>query len=811
MNQQEWLAEFLSLLADKGWREIFSKHGWDMSPDNICQPVTINRSEPGFYDFAADANCPITPGDPAHSLLYHALMSPAVLSESITYWPTLADIDRLENFIYGLFKLDSNTVKSLVPVVMAYEYRERSLTPHKRHADLVFSRTGVGRIGTDEPQYDGRHRCFIAHADGSGTRVQAVRYGLFLCGKATATDADLPADDNVVYLQGGVKKRDNRRSFWKPVTKLFDQQLLDNRIIYLKFKHFHQNKKLKLMVEDGGLQIGDTFDLDSPPFHYRSDRHEFVATEEHDGSIEVWRKAQTFIRMAKQNNVLVAFKVPKESYLAFYDMLERVFKFFRLKLTFRFNNRRYTSLRVGQKLDWATLDSILNGLLSLLGISERVYLSPRRSGEFTNIRHMLDDKGEIIDLNLLPVSRFKEKLRQGGYQAIMYEDPISEGYVTADVRWAGGALGEVKPAFSLMTAPDFMPLVGNVDIHKYSGNFVEGGPQALCEGRLPANLTLCDPETGKPVFSSKEDTITSIVALPRKGVRQAVAAVHAPFPMTRFLTDAASDVFAPGWDVTYSRQSLFSSPYYHTAGLGSPFLEDVKLCAAANGMWPAASPDAARTFRRVTATALPLTDQELGLSAESTLYLNTHRGTTQTAVAGWDGEYGPFIKLDADGKVCVEYASIERSDYINNYNQGKIDFSKLHVINKDEALRRLAVLALCNDWLLKGAPLKREHDFWLVSFVVVDDWRNIAPVLNIPQKVVSATDLYAAFQQSSQPDESGYLLVFAEYSKESISSDDPPLRRMQPIDRLHFVKSINSTITEPECIETLSWDASQFK
>ena len=61
---------------------------------------------------------------------------------------------------------------------------------------------------------------------------------------------------------------------------------------------------------------------------------------------------------------------------------------------------------------------------------------------------------------------------------------------------------------------------------------------------------------------------------------------------TTFLSDGCSDVFAPGWDVTFAEQG--DTRFYATFGLGSPFPEDVKLCAAANAFWPAASPDAAR-------------------------------------------------------------------------------------------------------------------------------------------------------------------------------------------------------------------------
>ena len=58
-------------------------------------------------------------------------------------------------------------------------------------------------------------------------------------------------------------------------------------------------------------------------------------------------------------------------------------------------------------------------------------------------------------------------------------------------------------------------------------------------------------------------------------------------------------------------RSTTQGKFYANYGLGSPFPEDAKLCAALNSFWPAAAPDAGRTFGRLT--ALPLLQQELGL------------------------------------------------------------------------------------------------------------------------------------------------------------------------------------------------------
>ena len=757
----EWFEGFLNKLRGGGWSEIFATHGWDLTADTSEQTLEIDRSQSGFQDFSLEARAAIEPGDPARSLLYHAVMSPGV-QKGITVFPDVADIDQLENYIYSLKPLSAEQMSDLLPAVMAYEYRSGERTPHKKHADLVFSRTGVGRVGTDEPIYSGQARCFITYpeSDDKGTRAQPVRYGVFLCRKMQY---------NSPSVQGKKHSDDERRIFLSPVTKIFNGMSLASQKITLNFREHHINDKLKRMVTLGKLKLGQTFELNEAPFYYRSDRDDIIDRQELSGNFIVWRKPQTFCRMARQNNQVVTFKVPKENLLSVW---KRIPKFIRPK--FLYNNRRYTSLRVGQNSFWALADYGINSLLKTVGLDKRVFLSSRQAGEFTNIRHILDENGEVFDLNLLSIEEFKPKLSKGGYQAIMYEDPVCDGYVMAELTGLNVNNNQVKPAYSLMTAPDFMPRVGNIDIYKYEKNFVIGGPRALCEGRLPVNLRLRDLSTDKSIFSSKEQTVTAITSADRSTAKKADTSPI--YNTTHYLSDEASDIFAPGWDVTYTRDTLFSAAYYHTAGLGAPFLEDVKLCAAANGMWPAASPDAARTFKRKTRTALPLTDQELGLSPESVLVQN---GEAETV--GWDGEYGPYFTY-SDNKLVVNYASIERSDYLTNYMTGRFDFSCLRQINRSEVDARMSVLAQANKELLQGKDLDKSS-YWLVSFVKVMNWTAYSTYANLPADIIEVSNLTKEFL-SQKGD--GYFLIFAKYSTDSILTENLR-RKIQPIDSLHFV------------------------
>lgn len=82
------------------------------------------------------------------------------------------------------------------------------------------------------------------------------------------------------------------------------------------------------------------------------------------------------------------------------------------------------------------------------------------------------------------------------------------------------------------------------------------------------------------------------------------------------LPDAAAGIFAPGWDTSAARiPESATKPHLSAYGLGSPFPEDAKLCAALSTFWPAVAPDTARTFYQVpfaARTVCPLTDEENG-------------------------------------------------------------------------------------------------------------------------------------------------------------------------------------------------------
>src|SRR5437867_811036 len=80
-------------LAPLGWRDLLKAA--TKGDLDIAQPTAeklkavllatlpaIDRTVPGFEDFAGDGRQGITPGRPSHSLLYHAVASPQVTRDA---------------------------------------------------------------------------------------------------------------------------------------------------------------------------------------------------------------------------------------------------------------------------------------------------------------------------------------------------------------------------------------------------------------------------------------------------------------------------------------------------------------------------------------------------------------------------------------------------------------------------------------------------------------------------------------------------------------------------------------------------------
>jgi hypothetical protein len=304
--------------------------------------------------------------------------------------------------------------------------------------------------------------------------------------------------------------------------------------------------------------------------------------------------------------------------------------------------------------------------------------------------------------------------------------------------------------------------------HNGANQFKEGGPDPLCRGRFGINPALHwpgDPST--PVFDPMDETAVAIIGRPYKkvpGARQprrtlasagALRANLVAYPKRRgtYMTDGASNEFGPGWEITYSDRG--GRPFYSTYGLGSPFLEDVKFCASANAYWPAASPDASRTFHREdTPTAIPLLDDELGFHEDDP---ENPKGGQSTP--GWDGEFRPFF---INGRSAVNHSSLDRGDYISNYRSKTFGVNKLLLeVGTDELIRRMDCLRACIE-ILPGAGQVNSTKLWLISARKIAVW---------PTGLVTG--------------EPGYKYEFATPKGKPNSSGTDLRRLIQPVDKVY--------------------------
>src|SRR5215212_238463 len=99
-------------LAPEGWRDLLlavSNDELDIATADLStmlsQPLSqIDRTVPGFEDFALEGTRGIEPGSPARSLLFHALASPNVFRDQdeneLSEFRTPPEIEAVENYVY---------------------------------------------------------------------------------------------------------------------------------------------------------------------------------------------------------------------------------------------------------------------------------------------------------------------------------------------------------------------------------------------------------------------------------------------------------------------------------------------------------------------------------------------------------------------------------------------------------------------------------------------------------------------------------------------------------------------------------------
>ncbi len=761
----------LNRLAPLGWKDLFAKHGLDITTTALELELTrslatIKRNLPGFETFTKSGIKAIEPGSPAKSLLYHALASADVHpttdgtpSNDPQVYPTLDELDTIENYIYSRAKRKLSSFTNPVIVIVAYQYRHPLKSAHGKHADLAFSRVGVSRVGTEAARYVAASRSFTSTpiAGAKGFAVLPARYGAFIAEYRNPSVAD--AVLRTVAL-------DRNLTFTFPVHKLFlgkecllneDGTPLDLKTF--KFVEYHINEKLRRIHTNapdnpGFIKPLAIFDLNLPPFTIDSTNSpDLVTSEKHGASILLVPHAHpTMVRTATQKvgtkDEIARFKVPKEINVG------------------NNRNRFWTSLQF----------PVVNSQIG------------RSAPEYANMRHeVIGNPQQVKDLITLKNSDYVPKLATGNYEAAHFIDDTCDGAIGLKI---SGLTLPILPAYSLVTAIDFFPQVDQIDIQKWLEKianqpiglgspdiqFAQGGPSPLSDGRFVGrqisqsipNPTLPDPmqtTATKKAFIRIEAanlTATAIVSTAASGSAFAIPPT-ANFPIS-WLPDAAANVFFPGWDIAQHSDAT-GKPIYAAYGLGSPFPEDSKLCAALNSFWPAVAPDTARTFGNGS-TGFPLMDSELGYHPQHPRVI----AGEMPSQTGCDGEFAPFFE-SVDGSNFVNFADKDRSDYVSNALNGLFGLNGLESVTAEEMIARMEALRFCIKTLPPNSDSVPRTNLWLVTAEKVNDWPTWNSTIN-PKANAALKGM-------------GYIYTFVDEQNpfRGTPVNDPPTRRRSQFTR----------------------------
>lgn len=663
-------------LAPLGWKELLLHHGLDITKDALAEELRrplarIDRRAPGFEDFALEGGCGIEPGRPAHSLLYHALASPNVTEDSagkkLRGFPTLAEIEAVEDYVFGVEppSIQDLRVRADAPlaiVVFALEYRSALGTVHQRHADLCFSRTGVSRIGTEEAYYVDTARGFVpnSHARQHGIRVLPCRYSAFIAAQykgdkdsfgparfRTAGDLMVGKDGAAGLARSGITDADRR--FWIPLHKIFSgSECIRGRDLTVTLTAALLNQKLRkvhLAFLAQGHNGGWTEPaISRPPFMFSEGIAGFAKDPQSSRHLLVPAVHPRLIEVAEYEGRPVDYQVPS-----------------------------------GNK----TFSSSLNIVARKSGA--------RSAPEYVHARHEIDGDGRLIDLNGLP--DIITKVQNGGYAARHYTDYTGDGYIQPICHELALDIPRRIAAYGIVAPPDFYPFVKQqdlmdwweqsapADVQKTLWPANPGPPRPLCDERYPGNLSF----DGK--FSADDDTISAIVSMRDAGHDRQTIVNPTRTQRVSCLPDRAAGVFAPGWDCSIDRieeedpddtgENIRPGVTHLAAyGLGSPFPEDAKLCAALSAFWPAAAPDTTRAFEPGKyAITTPLTDDVIG------------QGTDEP----WDGIPGPRLSAEYDHE--VEFQSLAYGDWVETALKDGFDFSRIAKTQSREYELRTLLMA----------------------------------------------------------------------------------------------------------------------
>lgn len=135
--------------------------------------------------------------------------------------------------------------------------------------------------------------------------------------------------------------------------------------------------------------------------------------------------------------------------------------------------------------------------------------------------------------------------------------------------------------------------------------------------------------------------------------------------------------------------------------LASLFTEDARICAALGSYWPGVAPDSTRTFepRNVSATVIPLTDNEIGLLDQP----------------AWDGRSGPSL-IELEGRTLVQYQAYEYGDYTQAALDGRISLAATGQTSTKQYHQRVLGMRRAYQAVGAGSDTEQRKRWPLLSF-----------------------------------------------------------------------------------------------
>jgi hypothetical protein len=465
----------------------------------------------------------------------------------------------------------------LAIVVFACEYRPAFQTVHQRHADMCFSRTGVARAGNLGPEYLPLARGYTSFGPAK-TDVRAIpcRYAAFVAARLRGDPKNFGPmhfrGPGTVSTMGEPVTPDSDRLFWVPIHKIFPgKECIRDLKLELRYETEHRNEKLRrlhLYLKEQNIDSGfDENAIEKFPFVVSEDRlvnRQGTA----GGSLMISPKANALSEEAFVEKERVKFKLPPAGTTSF-----------------------------------------------------AAYKVPPRPGgghpapELVYVRQGFDKYGKPETLNTR--QRLLEHLFRGGFPVQAYVDYVGDGWVKLECEQLRLDVPQSLAAYSVIAPPDMFPAVKQQDILNWWTQsappdvkehlFLDGtgplAPEPLSDCRLTANIAFrVATSLGKtrPVFDGSDDSYPAIVSPMNSGQRSLTTVSVYDDERVSALPDGASGLFAPGWDISrgQSDDENTGQSVLHLCGYGgsSPFLEDIRLCAAQSAFWPAVAPDTARIY-----------------------------------------------------------------------------------------------------------------------------------------------------------------------------------------------------------------------